>query len=115
MAKENPPLQATYFSDVVDGDYYTVGITFADYDQGTIKGRWGKNRFLGHSLERSGYHRTEGTKTEIGLDFIYHKCELKADDFTYNRLYGKIVDRITEESRDIVFNKAKDEIVSVLG
>lgn len=114
MAKENTALQGTYFSEGVNGTYYTFHITFADYDTGVIRGRWGKGRFLGHSMGRSGYHRAaDGKTTDMTLNFIFEKCVLVATDYKYNRLTGDLVNMFNDEViLSIVFNKSKDQIVS---
>jgi len=114
MAKENPALQGTYFSETVNGTYYTFHIIFADYDTGVIRGRWGKGRFLGTSMGRSGYHRADdGKTTDMTLDFIFEKCLLVATDYNYNKFTGNLINMFNDEVIfSITFNKSKDQIVS---
>ncbi|MGR3889197.1 hypothetical protein [Pseudomonas sp. 1152_12] len=109
MAKENPALQGDYFSEPINGTYYTIYIVFADYDSGTIQGRWGKGAYLGHSLGVSGYRRADdGHTTDMTLNFIFEKCVLQATDYSYSRLSGELISTVTNQSLGtIVFNKSK--------
>ena len=108
--KEVPSLQATYFSEPVNGTYYTLGIRSVDHDGGKIIGRWGKGQFMGHSLY-SGWLHWNGQASTIYFDMVFDVCNLQSDDRSFNRLYGTIRGVVDAESYPIVFNKSKDEIV----
>lgn len=123
MSKENPALQANWFSNVTDKgkSYYTVYITFADYDRGSFTGRWGKNKFLGSNLGgTSGYTRLRTTGDEgntasaITFDFGEERCDLRSDDFGYNYLYGIITNKRTGEYDTISFTKSDDTRVELV-
>ncbi|NWC73392.1 hypothetical protein HX823_04795 [Pseudomonas sp. P7759] len=108
--KDVPNLQGTYFSEPVNGTYYTLGIQSVDHDGGKIVGLFGKGRFLGHSLS-SGWLQWYGEASTIYLNMVFDKCNLRSDDKTFNRLYGTVSDIYDQEIHPIVFNKNKDEIV----
>ncbi|MGQ7860675.1 hypothetical protein ACUN0G_15440 [Pseudomonas sp. 32A] len=108
--KEITNLQGSYFSEPVNNTYYTLFIKSADWDEGTIIGRYGKGQWLGHSLYSGSLHWT-GESSNIWLDMIFDKCTLRCDDKNFNRLYGTVQGVYESEGHTIVFNKAKDEIV----
>ncbi|MGR3889196.1 hypothetical protein [Pseudomonas sp. 1152_12] len=107
--KQDTHLQGAYISETLaDGSYFTVIISLADYDAGTIKGKWGMNAGPANDLGKSGYHRLDqGTESSINLDFGTMNCVLLAPDHSYTRLAGVLHFKNTNTVSDIVFKKAK--------
>lgn len=92
---------------VAGGDYYALLISFADYDTGKIEGKFGKNSGPTSDLLPSGYHRLdETTESSIAIDFGTENCVLLASDYSYKKLEGKLYDKATKTSKDIVFKRA---------
>lgn len=108
MAKENPALQGSY-KVFVGGEYITVKIKFADYDTGEIQafcspgcqlppGGLNSDTVL---FAYAGYHRDGAPST--GTSFVFTRMsiteppipdyqdtwKLRADNFTYQKLYGE--------------------------
>ncbi|NWC73393.1 hypothetical protein HX823_04800 [Pseudomonas sp. P7759] len=107
--KQNPALQGGYLSEnTAQGDFYTILITFADYDSGHIEGLWGKNHAPANPLGSSGYHRLEASN-ESTLTFEFDgdiSFILLSKDQNYKRLSGQFHSKQSGSTTHVVFNRS---------
>ncbi|WP_421555880.1 hypothetical protein [Pseudomonas kitaguniensis] len=108
MAKNNPALEGTYFSEATRE--YTIlklKISSADYDTGAIKGCLLSVDMADIPNMSGGYHRESSPPNSTKISVTAGDCrlDLRADDYAYKKLYGTLLDSATNKTSNITFNK----------
>lgn len=107
--KQNPALQRAYLSEnTPKGNYYSVLISFADYDTGHIEGKWGKNQAPTSPLGASGYHRLDASDEScVRLTFDENEsCILLSINQEYKKLSGELYNKQDGSKAHVVFNQS---------
>lgn len=105
MAKQNTALQSTY-NTFVDGEYFNVYITFADYDTGQMTANC-NSLAKNSNIVNCNYHRDGAPSTGTAFNFERQSdtWKLRADDFSYNRIYGTRYDKSGNNLGEITLKK----------